>query len=401
MSGLGKGGYLIRVSAAIAITFGMLMALVGVGRSASLVPNAQIRFAGGRQIVFNWRTQACEPAQVADLPARAFRDDRGRVQLLLSHFDNFRMIGPSLSRLHVDCRPVMTSAEHANPAAYSDRQWIASPYTEDGRHIWALVHDEYHGNQHPGQCPHGTYYSCWYNAITLAVSSNAGRSYRSEPAPRGLVAAAPYRYQPGIGPAGVFAPSNLVKRSDGYLYALVQVHGGDTPHGACLIRTRRISSPRTWRAWDGEGFGGVFTDPYRSPPQSGTDCDFVSLGEIADMTESLTFNTGLKTYLLVGMASSSGPTSGTYGTGIYYSVSKDLIHWSQRKLLLEAPTIHSYRCGGPSPIAYPSLIDPSSRSRTFATGGRRPYLYFTQFRYDHCRQTADRDLMRVRVEVSG
>jgi hypothetical protein len=371
-----------------------------VGRSASPPSNALIRLAGPAQIVFDWRRQACEPTQVADLPARAFRDDRGRVQLLLSHFDNFRMIGPSLGRLRVDCRPVMVSAGNANPAAYRDRQWIASPYTEDGRHVWALVHDEYHGNLHPGICPQGTYYSCWYNAITLAVSNNAGRSYRLLPASEDLVAAPPYRFQAGIGPAGVFGPSNLVKGSDGYLYALAQVHGPGTIHGACLIRSRQIASARSWRAWDGEGFHGVFTDPYLSPPHPGTNCEFVAPKEIADMTESLTFNTELKRYLLVGMASSTERTAGTYGTGIYYSVSKDLIHWSPRSLLLSAPTIHSYTCGGPSPIAYPSLIDPSSHSRTFATSGRRPYLYFTQFRYEHCRQTADRDLMRVHVEVS-
>lgn len=401
MSRLGTRVNLLRGAILLTVSFSLLALLAGVGRSASQLSPVQIRFAGQRQIVFNWRAQACEPNQTADLPVRAFRDDRGRTQLLLSHFDNFRMIGPSLGRLHVDCRPVMVSADNSNPAAYRDREWIASPYTEDGRHIWALVHDEYQGNRHPGKCRRGTYYSCWYNAITLAESSNAGRSYRQIPAPEGLIASAPYPYQPGIGPAGVFAPSNLIKRSDGYLYALVQVHGPGTPHGACLIRSRRLSDARSWRAWNGEGFAGVFSDPYRSPARSSTDCEFISLREIGDMTESLTFNTELKRYLLVGVSSSVEPTTGRYGTGIYYSVSKDLIHWSQRRLLLEAPTIHSYHCGGPSPIAYPSLIDPSSPSRTFATSGRHPFLYFTQFRYRHCALTPDRDLMRVRVEVSG
>ncbi|HVA93255.1 MAG TPA: hypothetical protein VNL71_25825, partial [Chloroflexota bacterium] len=367
MSGLGPRGRPLRAALLFTVALALAALLLGVGRSASLVSGVQIRFAGQRQIVFNWRAQACEPNQVADLPARAFRDDRGRTQLLLSHFDNFRMIGPSLDRLHVDCGPVMVSADNSNPAAYRDREWIASPYTEDGRHIWALVHDEYQGNRHPGKCPQGSYYRCWYNAITLAKSNNAGRSFRPIPAPKGLIASAPYPYQPGIGPAGVFAPSNLIKRGDGYLYALVQVHRPGTPHGACLIRSPRIADAGSWRAWNGGGFGGVFTDPYRSPAHSGTDCEFIALREIADMTESLTFNTELKRYLLVGMAPSAEPTTGRYGTGIYYSVSKDLIHWSQRRLLLEAPTIHSYRCGGPSPIAYPSVIDPSSHSPTFAT----------------------------------
>jgi hypothetical protein len=63
-------------------------------------------------------------------------------------------------------------------------------------------------------------------------------------------------------------------------------------------------------------------------------------------------------------------------------------------------TTHNYRCGGPSPLAYPSVIDPASASRTFATSGSQPYLYYTQFRYLNCHQTAERDLMRVPLRVT-
>ena len=35
---------------------------------------------------------------------------------------------------------------------------------------------------------------------------------------------------------------------------------------------------------------------------------------------------------------------------------------------------HRFECGDPDPIAYPSLLDPSSPSRTFETTGRHPYL---------------------------
>ena len=384
---------------AILVVLVGLAVLVGSGSGFATGPGPRIVITGPRQTVFDWSEQACAPTQAADLPARAFRDDRGRVQLLLSHFDNFRMIGPSLGRLHVDCKPVMVSDERAEPSLYRDREWIASLYTKDGRTIWALVHDEYQGNQHPEQCPQGTYYRCWYNAITLAKSSDAGRSYRQVGGP---VAAAPYRYRPGIGPAGIFAPSNLVASSGGHLNALVRVRDPDRRHGICLIRSRRIGPGSSWRGWDGIGFTGVFVNPYRQAPRPRTDCEILEPGKIAEMSESLTFSTELERYLLVGMAPPPAEATGSARqTGIYYSTSKDLIHWSGRQLLLRAPTVGSYRCGGPSPIAYPSLVDPSSHSRTFATTGGRPYLYFTQFRYRSCERTPNRDLLRVPVAISG
>ena len=76
------------------------------------------------------------------------------------------------------------------------------------------------------------------------------------------------------------------------------------------------------------------------------------------------------------------------------------MEWTPRRLLREAPTTATYRCGGPKPIAYPSLIDPRSRSRSFETTGARAYLYFTRFNYRRCEQTLDRDLVRVPVTIS-
>jgi len=100
---------------------------------------------------------------------------------------------------------------------------ISAPYTIGGTTVYALVHDEYQGNTHPGQCPSGEYFKCWYNAVTLAVSRDGGKTY-ADPAPR-LVASVPYRYGPDQGPIGIFTPSNIVRNErDGYFYALVYVN---------------------------------------------------------------------------------------------------------------------------------------------------------------------------------
>jgi hypothetical protein len=366
----------------------------------SPAPIGQLRIVGRPETVFDWASQACEPAEVPDLPARAFRDYRGRVQLLLSHYENFRLIGRSLSHLRRDCNAVMRSPQNASPARFEDREWLASLFSADGRTIWALVDEEYQGNRHSGRCPSESYYQCWYNAVTVARSQDGGGTYVHQPAPRQLVAAPTAPYQGGGGPTGVFTPSNMVTGPGGAQYALVRVKESNGLHGDCLLRSTRVGAPGSWQAWDGEGFSAALHDPYAATPASGPGCAQVGAGDIAEMTESLTYNDTLGRYLLVGLAP-PGPTSiGTQATGIYFSTSYDLIHWSRRTLIAPEVTTQTYTCGGASPIAYPSVIDPSSPSRTFTTSGSSPTLYYTQFIYSGCHQTPDRDLMRVQLDVS-
>jgi hypothetical protein len=126
----------------------------------------------------------------------------------------------------------------------------------------------------------------------------------------------------------------------------------------------------------------------------------VSPDEISSMVDSLTYNTYLDKYLLVGLAGDR--IRGRQGVvrGIYYSVSEDLVNWSHRKLIREAELLWTYRCGDSNPILYPSLIDPGSDSRNFETTGRRPYMYFTRYHYRNCAPGPNRDLVRVRVVFS-
>ncbi|HXS33569.1 MAG TPA: hypothetical protein VN758_07350 [Solirubrobacterales bacterium] len=378
----------------------LALPLLGTTGAARAATTSRLEVVGQPQSVFDWGESACEPMMYPDLPARAFRDYRGQVQLLISHFDNFRLIGPSLDQLTVDCNPVLLSHRSALPSRFQDREWIGSIFTRDGKTVWALLHDEYQGNRHRGRCPSHSYYRCWYNAITLARSSDGGRSYQEATPPGHLVAAAPRRYRPEVGPTGVFTPSNIVAGPDGAKYALVRIRGPGAERGTCLIRTNRIQRPDSWRAWDGDGFDGRFSDPYETRQRRRTPCTPVGPGSIAEMAESLTYNTALGSYLLVGLAPPGAESIGPKATGIYFSTSEDLVHWSVRKLVTRAVTPHNYACGGPSPLAYPSLIDPESASRTFATSGAHPYLYYTQFRYQDCRRTPERDLMRVALEVS-
>jgi len=72
--------------------------------------------------------------------------------------------------------------------------------------------------------------------------------------------------------------------------------------------TRAIGSAGSWRAWGGHGFSVRFGDPYRGPHRRGCRAGWSLPDRIAEMTESLTFNTVLGRYLLIGLAP-PGPLS--------------------------------------------------------------------------------------------
>lgn len=356
---------------------------------------AGIAITGPEEVVFDWDRDACDETDIPDAPARAFRDATGQTQLIASHYVNRPDVGPDLNKVRHRCEVVMNSNLDPNPANFNDREWIAAPYSPDGRTVYALVHDEYQGDKHLNVCPSGEYLKCWYNTITLAVSSDSGRSFQQAPPPSQLIASLPYTYEPDAGPYGLFNPSNIVRRDDGYFYSLLQVTGHKGQRsGTCVMRTRTLAEPASWRAWDGSSYSMRFVNPYQfaGNPLDHT-CEPVSFNAIQTMSQSLTYNTHLDKYVLVSVA--AGGRQPVWG--IYFSLSSDLIEWTERKLVRETELPWTYSCGDRNPILYPSLLDPRSDSRNFETTGESAYMYFTRFHYRSCMQTLDRDLMRVPI----
>ncbi|HLF03509.1 MAG TPA: hypothetical protein VI547_16105, partial [Anaerolineales bacterium] len=363
-------------------------------------PDPVLKVAGEEEIVFDWTTDRCEREQIPDLAVRAFRDRAGQVQLITSHYVNYRMTGPDLNQLTPDCRPVMRSDRNADPAMFNDHEWLASLYTEDGQTIYALVHVEYQGHTHLGQCPSNDYFSCWYNTITLAVSEDGGVSYHdAAPPPSHLVATLPIVYLPDEGPYGVRSPSNIIKGQDGYYYAFLQIIYHKThDQWVCLMRTQDLADPKSWRYWNGEAFEGQFANPYTERISNRFDyvCEDIDWDNIgASMVESITYNTAMNRYVLVGL--SADHLDGREVWGVFYSFSQDLIHWTRRKLLLELSLPWTVRNPG-SDVShlYPSLLDPDSLSRNFETTDTTAYLYFTRNNFGQ--GGLDRDLIRVPVE---
>ncbi len=112
---------------------------------APFSPSAAV--TGPEEAVFTWQTDRCEVDQRPDLPARAFRSADGTISIVLSSPTDFRMVGPDFDSLQPDCSPIRTSAADSDPGHYRFQEWIGALYTEDGRTIHAIIHDEFHGDE--------------------------------------------------------------------------------------------------------------------------------------------------------------------------------------------------------------------------------------------------------------
>ena len=362
--------------------------------------NVEIRITGEEEVVFDWTTDRCDTENTPDFSARAYRDAQGQVHLFLSHFDWYRMSGPNLDSLQTDCTLLKSSAKNPDPSVFMDREWLGSIYTEDGQNLYVLVHNEYQGDLHESQCPQNDSFACLYNTITSMVSRDGGATYEYFPAPPGhLIASLPYPYEAGAGPYGLRQPSNIVKARDGYYYVFLNsaAYRSDEQH-ACLMRTDNLADPASWRFWEREGFNGDFINPYteQAEDKQANICPAFMFDQIgAQMTESVTYNTAMDRYVLVGI--SADTINGREVWGFYYSTSKDMLNWTRRKLLLELPLPWTVNYSGTDlSYLYPSLLDPDSASISFDTTDESAYLYYT--RLNRGQGSLDRDLIRVPVE---
>ena len=321
---------------------------------------------GKTETVFDWSNDKCEGEDIPDSPARAFVDADGNVQLIATHYTSRRKIGANLDQVEHQCQKIFTSDKDPDPRKYNDYEWLVSPYTLDGRNIYALIHTEYEGWRH-NNCNSADIMNCWWNSINLATSSDKGRTYSHLSPPAHNIANSPVDYNPNntLGPIGFFEPSNIIFKN-GYYYALMTQHNPPGGWGTCLMRNN-LSDPKSWRSWDGSGFT---LKGYEGPHPR---CQILP-GNPPHFQVS--YNIYLGKYIALDCWD--------WESGIvYYSFSDDLIHWSERKTLAEKM--------GP----YTSLLQPGDPTGNFEQTGRSPWLYYV---ISH--RGLDRDLKRVRIRFS-
>ena len=263
--------------------------------------------------------------------------------------------------------------------------------------MFGLLHNEYHGFSH-GNCAmspwkHGY---CQMFSLTAAESRDGGRHWNHlRPPPRHLVATVPHKY--------VDDQSNLwfgwgdsagIVRSpvDGYLYTTAHNRAsiGGQANGTCLMRTRDLLDPTSWRGWNGTHFSVSFVDPYtaylpdshicrvledepsgrglpRAQPARGVCCRGKSL-----VAQGLVWSRYLHKFVIVLWNTAHDPSIGG-GAAFVFALSDDLIVWS-RVAPLPLPHLPD------GSLAYPSLLDPAAESggpgTSFDVIGRTPWLFF-------------------------
>jgi hypothetical protein len=379
-------------------------ALAALGSFCATARAVSISVTGPEEIVYDYTTMRCDDGDAPDGPTQAFRDSLGRLQLIAADGAGRRMIGPDFDHLAHDCVQRFAPIYDPNPAHYNFGRLMYSVWTANGQDVYALIHSEWHGWDIPGACPASFgRRRCGSGGITFAVSHDAGDTYVAPGSPDNLVATVPPRPTIDDGRTGLFSPTDLIKKGS-YWYSMMMIGAiGDQDVGACPMRTQNPADPKSWRGWDGSSFTLRFRNNFyeRVTPQRTHMCEPVSFDRILSMSRSLTFNTFLNKYVLTGSSIKFDPAQSRNVTGIYYSTSDDLVHWSMRQLIMEVPSLMTHLCGGPDPLAYPSLIDQDSTDRTFRITDATMYLYFTRLHYNEaCQLTLDRDLVRVPIQFS-
>jgi len=371
-------------------------------------PPIKATIAGDPEKVFDWNESRCPspPGKLRflDVPDTApdpFKDASGQIRVLANHLENYPMVSNAdLSKFtHPTCSAGLLSSKHdADPSQFTDAEWLASAYTTDGKTVYGIIHDEYHGVDHDeaykALCRASDIKGgCWYVGLRMAISKDGGQSYERVPLPDGLIADPPIKFDsktPMM--AGARAPSNIIRSPiDGAFYFLVQnfKYGEQTAGGMCLERSETME-PGTWRKWDGKGFNAKPRDPYTSDAAY-EPCEPVVTG--GGLIRSVVWSPSLKLFI----ATEQG------GRDVALRTSKDLIKWSTRMPLMQFAEFENHEDESAEARArYFTLLDPKSDSRNFDTITDKPYLYYVSFGEKNGKLTVlERDIFRIPVTIES
>ena len=346
---------------------------------------------GHRVVVFNTAKDSCELIDIPDAMARAFRDYKGTVHLVASHYKMRQNLGPTLEKTKHSCHVAYNSAHDPNPANYNDSTWLDSFYTLDGKNIVALGHMEYHGWEHKGMCHSKDDNSCWYNADTLHLSKDGGFHFLSFKAPANYIVGLPYKYRIDQGPEGYSVDTNIIKAGDWY-YAMTtdwpwppncspdkKPRRCLVPFGGSPIRTTDLMDVSSWRGWNGHDFSVSFVDPYLGPVKHPQDHIYTPVPYMYYVNAVNIFEPSH-----VFVATLWDPWNTAYGPeGLYLSTSTDMVSWSQPTLVVTQAELLSKEPKGNWSYLYFSLLDPRSKDLNFSTIGEHPYLYYVRMDDDH------------------
>jgi hypothetical protein len=356
---------------------------------------------------FDTAKESCEQIDIPDAAARAFRDYKGTIHLIASHYITRASLGATLETTKHNCQVVYNSARDGNIGEFDDATWLNSFYNVDGKRIVALGHMEYHGWEHAGMCAQKTdTAACWYNVDTYNLSDDGGYHFARPKPPGNYFLSLPLKYEVNQGPEGYSVDANIVKAGEWYYdevysWAWPPMCGGGkgqkpcrVPDGACAIRTANILDPSSWRGWDGKDFTVEFVDPYRAPVPN-------PKAHVCVAVPYLDYSTGINyhaaSHLFVATLWNQG-SAGWGPQGLYFTTSPDFIHWSKPELAMTQNQMLRREPAGNWSYAYFSLIDPTSADSSYMTITDNPYLYYVRMDGNHA--PYQRVLFRQRIKLN-
>jgi hypothetical protein len=372
------------------------LAWLAAADPAISVPRLEV--AGAEEVVFA-PTQRCDRDDIPDAPLRAFRRPDGTIRAFAAHWNNlpFTVSAGVLAR---HCATAFGGGRRDDPAAYDDRGWLIATWRLDTlSEVVAIVHNEYHGQERPARCRFRSYAECWENALTLALSRDAGERFvLPSPDPSGyVVARGPLDYARSQGARyGFYNPSNILFQ-DGYFYvAASMMEVGGRGAGVCLMRTPDIRDPAAWRGWDGSDFRAPLSR--YAPGTQAMGCR--PLPGLVGQMGSFVRIAGTGYVAAITLRSDLGGEG--QSAAIAYALSRNMIDWSEPRRLMQVDSFWTPTCrpGDAARYHYPSVIDLDSPSVNFDEIGRAAQLYMTRARLTECRITMDRDLVRIPLRVT-
>jgi hypothetical protein len=378
-----------------------LIAFAPFDRARAAETDLRLSLEGKPELVYDVKRDGCTPNDIPDVNARAFHAADGSVTLTALHFVNRALRGPDLDHLKIDCTVVLNSRQSPDPAKYDGRRFITALWSDDGKTVAALVHNEYHADQFPRRCLFEGDLPCWYNTILAFRSDDAGRTFvAGSPL---VVAGAPFRQEVEQGRhRGFFNPSNIFANG-AYKYAFISTTGWDgQPYGACLFRNADPLNSNGWRALDGKGFSIRYNDPYKGN----------SLPRACAPIAPFGFPVGAvvrhrASGMFVAIWEAPKNESDRPVDGFYTATSRDLLTWSRPRLLLAGKTMMGPACAADgsgrdgSLIAYPSILDAKSGSRNFDEVGDEAWLYYAGVKVEGCTPGANRVLLRQKISIDS
>jgi hypothetical protein len=355
------------------------------------LPSLRLELEGKPRFALEWTK--CNTDDVSDAGLRPFRRSDGKILAFANNqADNFPLIGTNLLNLRKDCSPAYISKHDGDPSAFNDQIWIAATWTDDGIHVMAIGHQEYHGEK-VGRCSVKSFNQCRYGSLVHMISDDGGLTFRKTQS-RPLAAPSQRQSAGQEHIVGFSQPSNIFEH-DGWKYVFILSDGGgrQPSGGTCLMRSRQPMDPKSWTIFDGQDFRPSSFDPYRDDEQAAPIC--ARIPRLNGLVWSVLNVRG--SGILVALLTIIAPE--TNAVKLATSTSFDALHWSPLMALPDIDMQWTNRCPKSPMMHYPSLVDVTSSRRNFDDTGFYPQLFLTLIDIDHCKFTMDRRLAVLQAKL--